>query len=279
MKKLVLILTLTFSYVFSFAQCTPNSLYQDSTSGTWPDTIQNLPHVTQGAAYYTVIDIKTPATLIEAANGDSSQTQIDTVIFGFPVSEYIGHWPVDSMILVQVNGLPAGISMDCNTGPSCSFPGDAVGCANVLGTTNDPIGIYPIEILINVFTHGTLSGIPVNTDIYSATGSYESIDGYKIVIDPATGIQTFHQEDFTLFQNFPNPFAEKTNILFNSPKSTNVEFSVIDMFGRIVFSEEIAANRGVNTYEFNNNLSAGIYMSVINNGEERISKPMVVAEK
>ncbi len=279
MKKIVFILTLTFSYLLGFAQCTPNSLYQDSTSGTWPDTIQNLPHATQGAAYYTVIDIKTPATLLEAANGDSSQTYIDTVILGFTVNEYIGDWLVDSMVLVQTNGLPNGLSLDCNTGANCSFTGDAVGCANVYGTTNDPAGVYPVEILINVFTHGTVSGFPVNTDLYTATGAYESIDGYKIVIDPATGIQTFHEADFVLFQNAPNPFAEFTNIMFNSPKSTNVEFMVIDMFGRMVFAENITATKGVNTYEFNNNLSAGIYMYSLNNGTSRISKRMIATEK
>jgi len=279
MKKFVLILTLIFSYVFSFGQCSPNSLYQDSTSGTWPDTIQNLPDVTQGVAYYTVIDIKTPATLIEAANGDSSLTHIDTVILGIPISQYIGDWVVDSMILVQVNGLPSGLSMDCNTGSACSFPGDVVGCANAYGTTNDPVGIYPIEILINIITHGTLSGFPVSTDLYTATGNYESIDGYKIVIDPATGIQTFHQDDFALFQNAPNPFAEFTNIIFNSPNSINVEFKIIDMFGRSVYAEKITATKGVNTYQFSHDLSAGIYMYTIDNGKESISKRMIVAEK
>ena len=62
MKKIVLILTLCFSYVISYSQCSPNSLYQDSTYNIWPDTIQNLPHITQGVSYYTKIELKTPTT-------------------------------------------------------------------------------------------------------------------------------------------------------------------------------------------------------------------------
>lgn len=279
MKKIVLFLTLTFSCLISFGQCSPNSLYQDSISGTWPDTIQNLPHLTQGVAYYSVIDIKTPATLIEAANGDSTLTIIDTLGNTY----YIGTWPVDSMILVQINGLPSGLTMDCNTGANCSFPGDVVGCANVFGTTNDPVGVYPIEILINIYTNGTITvfgiTVPVQTDLYTATGNYESIDGYKIVIDLATGIETFHQDDFVLFQNAPNPFTEFTNIQFNAPKSDNVAFEVVDMFGRSVYADKIAATKGVNTYQFSHDLSAGIYMYTINNGKESISKHMIVAEK
>ena len=278
MRKIVLILTLTFSYILGFAQCTPNSLYQDSVYNIWPDTIQNLPHATQGVNYYTQIDLKTPTTLIEAAGGDSSLTTIDTL----GNSYYIGTWPVDSMSMVSTIGLPNGFSLDCNT-PNCVYEGDVVGCANVYGTTNDPAGVYPITILVNVYTHGSITvfGIPIaiETDLYSALGDYEYIEGYKIVVNSATGLETFHQDDFALFQNTPNPFAEYTNIQFNAPKSDNVAFEVVDMFGRNVYTEQITATKGLNTYQFSYDLSAGIYMYTINNGKESISKRMIVAEK
>ena len=200
MRKAVLILTLTFSYILGFAQCTPNSLYQDSVYNIWPDTIQNLPHATQGVNYYTQIDLKTPTTLIEAAGRDSSLTTIDTL----GNSYYIGTWPVDSMSMVSTIGLPNGFSLDCNT-PNCVYEGDVVGCANVYGTTSDPVGVYPITILVNVYTHGSITvfGIPIaiETDLYSALGDYEYIEGYKIVVNSVTGLETFHQDDFTLFQN------------------------------------------------------------------------------
>ena len=278
MKKIVLILTLTFSYVVSSAQCAPNPLYQDSVYNIWPDTIQNLPHVTQGLNYYTQIDLKTPTTLIEAASGDSSLTTIDTL----GSSYYIGTWPVDSMIMVSTIGAPSGITLDCNT-PNCMYEGDVVGCANVYGTTNDPAGVYPITILVNVYTHGSITvfGIPIaiETDLYSALGDYEYIEGYKIVVNSATGLETFHQDDFALFQNTPNPFAEYTNIQFNAPKSDNVAFKVVDIFGRSVYTEKIAATKGLNTYQFSHDLSSGIYMYTIHNGKESISKRMIVAEK
>jgi len=278
MRKIALILTLTFSCILGFAQCTPNSLYQDSAYNIWPDTIQNLPHATQGVNYYTQIDLKTPTTLIEAASGDSSLTTIDTLGSSF----YIGTWPVDSMIMVSTIGAPSGITLDCNTA-NCSYEGDVVGCANVYGITNDPVGVYPITIEVNVYTHGSITflGFPVavETDLYSATGSYETIKGYNIVVNSATGLETFHQEDFVLFQNTPNPFAEYTNIQFNTPKSDNVAFEVVDMFGRSIYTEIIAATKGLNTYQFSYDLSAGIYMYNINNGKKIISKRMIVAEK
>ena len=276
MKKLLLFFTLTLSYVVSYGQCAPNPLYQDSLYNIWPDTIQNLPYVTQGLSYSTQIDLKTPTTLIEAAAGDSLLTTIDTL----GNSYYIGTWPVDSMIIVSTIGLPSGISLDCNT-PNCMYPGDVVGCANVHGTTNEPAGVYPITIEVNVYTHGSITVFgfpyPVATDLYAATGAYETIDGYKIVVNSATGMQTFHQDDFALFQNAPNPFAEFTNIQFNAPKSNDVVFEVVDMFGKSVYTEEIAATKGINTYQFSHDLSSGIYMYSVDNGEKIISKRMVIA--
>lgn len=279
MKKILCTLSTMFVVLVGYSQCTPNAIYQDSISGTWPDTIQNLPPVNQGIAYNTVMDIKTPATLIEAANGDSSLTTIDTLNNSY----YIGSWPVDSMILVQVNGLPNGLSFSCNSSSNCSYPGDVVGCADIFGTTNDPAGIYPLEILINLYTHGTITytifTIPVETDLYSATGSYESIDGYKIIVNGTSGIELIHESDFVLFQNYPNPFSENTTIQFNNSKSEKVEFSVTDMFGRILISDSFSANKGLNTIEIENPLPAGIYMYSISNDDSTLSKRMIVTKK
>ena len=43
MKKILLTLTLTLGYVYSYSQCTPDPIYQDSTYNIWNDTIINLP--------------------------------------------------------------------------------------------------------------------------------------------------------------------------------------------------------------------------------------------
>jgi hypothetical protein len=230
----------------------------------------------QGVLYDAEIDLKTPTTLIEAASGDSSITSIDTLGTSF----YVGDWPVDSMVMVETIGAPSGISLDCNT-PNCVYAGDVVGCANVHGTTNDPVGIYPITIVVNVYTHGTISifglQVPVETDLYSATGAYETIEGYNIVVDPLTGLETFHQGDFALFQNSPNPFAETTTIKFNSPNSENIVFKIYNLLGEEIESQLISSSIGVNTINLNtSSYSEGIYLYAINNGNEVLTKRMIV---
>ncbi|OUV76049.1 MAG: hypothetical protein CBC83_01750 [Flavobacteriales bacterium TMED123] len=267
MKRFVLILTLSFSYILATAQCTPLP-YQDSLFNLWPDTVVNLPHVQQGINYSATITIKTPSTVIEAAGYDSSQTTV--------LGQYVGDWPVDSMALVSVNGMPAGLNLACLAN-NCVIPGDALSCAAITGTTNDPTGVYPLTIDIKLYTHGTITIIfPVPVD----TVVTEQITGYKLVINNSTNqYELVHDDNFMVFQNSPNPFTRFSNIKFNSPKSDDIVFEVVDMFGRKVFTEKIIASKGINNYQLNHDFAAGIYMYSINNGSQIISKRMIVAEK
>lgn len=283
MKKILLALTIIFGYANAYSQCTADPQYQNSTYGIWPDTIQGLPTVAQGQSYFTTLTVKTPATLLEANSGDSSILYIDTM----GTSTYVGGWPVDSMDLVQVNGMPNGLTLHCDeldpNVNNCMLPGDYLTCAYVDGTTNDPIGVYPIELVVNVYTSGSITvfgiTVPVVTDLYTALGSYESITGYNIVISNTTSYEIFHSNEFTLLQNVPNPTKNhSTTIQFNTPHSNMIKFQITDMFGKVVYAENIISDIGLNTIEFNNKLSTGIYTYSVQNDERIISKRMIISE-
>ena len=119
----------------------PNSLYQDSTFGLWPDTVQNLPFAYDGVYYNAVLDIKTPSIVSDVV--DPSQAYV--------LGMYIGNNTVDSITLVNVNGLPSGINVSCSS-PGCSFGADTVGCTDLFGITNS-IGQHPISFDINGWIH------------------------------------------------------------------------------------------------------------------------------
>jgi len=278
MKIFLLALTMMFGYANAYSQCTADPQYQNSTFGIWPDTIQNLPIVVQGFPYDANLTVKTPATLLEANSGDSSILYIDTL----GTSTFVGGWPVDSMELVQVNGLPTGLTLHCDeldaNVNNCMLPGNYLTCAYVDGTTNDPIGIYPIELVINIYTHGTIVIFPISTDLYSALGDYEYITGYNIVISNTTSYEMFNSNEFTLLQNVPNPTKNNTTIQFNTPNAKMIKFQITDMFGKVVYSENIKSDIGLNTIEFNNKLSAGIYTYSVQNDERIISKKMIISE-
>ena len=277
MKKTLLLLALVLGYSNVNAQCTPDALYQDSLFGIWPDTIQNLPSCNPGLTYHAELTIKTPSTLIEAAAGDSSMTSFDTLGSTFQIAD----WPVDSMRLEQVSGLPNGLNLNCFSS-NCVLDGDLLTCVSVDGTTSDPVGIYPIVILIDIYTHGILDlGIiqyPIATSLFDATGSYESITGYEIVVTSSTSVEVINFNEFTLLQNNPNPSNGNTEIKFNTPISENVTFVVTDMFGKLVYSESIQSVSGMNIVKLTNPLSAGIYTYSVNNNNMLLSKRMIITQ-
>jgi len=282
MKKILLAFTLILGYANAYSQCITDQQYLNSTFGIWPDTIQGLPTAIPGNPYDATLTVKTPATLLEANSGDSSILYIDTL----GTSTYVGGWPVDSMDLVQVNGMPNGLVLHCDeldpNVDNCMLPGNYLTCAYVDGTTNDPIGIYPIELVINVYTNGSITvfgiTVPVVTDLYSALGNYESITGYNIVISNTSSYEMFNSNEFTLLQNVPNPTKNNTTIQFNTPNSNMIKFQITDMFGKVVYSENIKSDIGLNTIEFNNKLSTGVYTYSVQNDERMISKRMIISE-
>lgn len=70
-----------------------------------------------------------------------------------------------------------------------------------------------------------------------------------------------HLKDFTLYQNFPNPFNSETVIEYVLPRSADVRLSVYDILGRgvsVLVNERMAA--GVHEVKFDaSGLSSGVY--------------------
>jgi len=57
--------------------------------------------------------------------------------------------------------------------------------------------------------------------------------------------------DFTLYQNKPNPFSDRTTISFDLPESSQVSFRVFDTKGQLVMQSEKHFDRGYNELELN----------------------------
>ena len=57
-----------------------------------------------------------------------------------------------------------------------------------------------------------------------------------------------------------------------------IKFQITDMFGKVVYSENIKSDIGLNTIEFNDKLSTGVYTYSVQNEERVISKRMIISE-
>ena len=84
--------------------------------------------------------------------------------------------------------------------------------------------------------------------------------------------------NYTLRQNFPNPFNPNTVIEFNLPKAANVKIEVYNLVGQKI---ETLLNKsmpaGYHEVEFNpRNLASGIYFYRIEAGEFQDVKKMIL---
>ena len=129
MKRLLLIIFTSGLFTFNLnAQCTPDPLYADSIYGAWPDTVTNFVSGQVGVAYSQILDFKLP---LDAGDVDPGFAGV----------------PVDSAVLTQVTGLPAGLSYTCNN-TACSWLGGEQGCATLEGTPTTA-GSYDITITLD----------------------------------------------------------------------------------------------------------------------------------
>lgn len=84
--------------------------------------------------------------------------------------------------------------------------------------------------------------------------------------------------DFTLYQNFPNPFNPSTIIRFTLADQSNVKLVVTDILGRevsILIDEEMTA--GIHTKVFaEENIPSGVYFYTLTAGNSRNSKKMIL---
>jgi parallel beta-helix repeat protein len=103
-----------------------------------------------------------------------------------------------------------------------------------------------------------------------ADGKYE----YSPEVEVSLGIQS----DYSVRQNFPNPFNPVTKIEFSIPTDNIVEIKVFNILGREVatlLNEKKQA--GVHSVEFNaGNLSSGIYFYKIVSGQYSEIKKMIL---
>ena len=271
-KKIIVVILLIINFN-AFSQCVPNSIYQDSIYGVWP--ISGFPDGMVDIYYHQSWDMKMPSTLLEAAFGDSSAVTVDTL--GSII--YIGDWPVDSVVTIDVYDVPPGLVIDCSV-PTCAYPGDQVGCADISGFPTKT-GTYSTDIVTNLYTHGVVSitvggvplTIPVELDYFSVTGTYDTISRYSITITELTSINEV-KDDIEI----TNIMKQDNDVYFEiySHNSNEYTLNITNILGTQLYNEYIFVNSGKNEYSIDKNLTNGIYIFTIKNNTMSFSKKVAI---
>ena len=223
--------------------------------------------------YYTMNNSGLPSNYVTRLAVDSSHNVWVATMFG-GVAKY--NYPLNQWTVFNENnsGLP-------NNNTSCIYVDNQQGIW--VGTSG------PMARLFNnswtLFYQSPVFGYPTIRQI--ANDKY-----FNIWFCLASGICTYfpngitsiniNQEiisDFTLYQNYPNPFNAKTNIRYNTRKSSNIKIYIYSINGKQIDLIDIGRkSNGDYSVNYNaENLSSGIYFySLIIDNKLTCTKKFVI---
>tara|TARA_Y100001954_G_scaffold203516_1_gene224272 strand:- start:135 stop:968 length:834 start_codon:yes stop_codon:yes gene_type:complete len=275
-KKIIISLIYIVFSIQSFSQCVPDTIYQDSLPNIWPSS--GFPDATVGLNYSQIWTMKIPSTLIEAALGDTAFVTVDTLGQTF----YIGDWPVDSVVTIDVLNTPPGMSVDCNTS-NCVFPGGTVACAEINGTPTIS-DWYDLQIISNLYSHGVITVIvggvpltlPVNVNYFDIVGHYDTVSRYMITVNQASSLENINNNLEIRKIGLKN---NNLQIEIQSNFSERFHMSITDVIGKKVLVKEIKLESGKNNFIFNRKLQEGLYLINLQNQNARVSDKFYLDSK
>ncbi|MDG1841955.1 MAG: T9SS type A sorting domain-containing protein [Crocinitomicaceae bacterium] len=238
MRKIVLTLLIgfLFSNQLSAQSCSPNSLYQDSTFGIWPDTAQDLPPAAANVFYSTDINFICP---------DNVTAELD------PSGQFVGN-PIDEFKVTSIDGFPTGIDYACNNS-SCEYDGGELGCANIYGTPT-ATGTYPLTINVDVVVLVTIFG--VTTPVTQA----ESFGGYELVVGNAGTIESI----INPISVYPNPSNDNISIKGLTKNMNASKIEIVNLSGKTEFTSPISSEENEISIR---DLQSGVYFVKIHHAK------------
>jgi len=275
-KKIIISLICIVFSMQSSSQCIPDTIYQDSLPNIWPSS--GFPDATVGESYSQIWTMKIPSTLIEAALGDTAFVTVDTLGQTF----YIGDWPVDSVVTIDVLNTPPGMSVDCNTS-NCVFLGGTVACAEINGIPTTP-DWYDLQIISNLYSHGVITVVvggvpltlPVNVNYFDIVGHYDTVSRYMITVNQASSLENVNNKIEIINISLKN---NNLQLKIQSNFSDKFQLNITDVIGRRVLVKEIILESGENNFIFNQKLQNGLYIINLQNQNTRISDKFYLDSK
>ncbi len=246
MKKLLLAVFLfSFSTGFLAAQtpCSPNLLYADSTAGVYPRPYDPVLSPSGGINAQAVI-------------GEPYQFDF-TIVIGDTLTIGTFSFPLDSIWVYTVSGLPTGITHICHD--TCTFLKNTISCTTIYGTPtsgNTP-GDFPLTITGKAFINGSSLPLPLEFPNASiAPGTYT----LELLPEGSTNSGEALAEQVSL-TTMPNPASGMIQIQINSNVNDKFSLEVLDLLGKPVYQNNVELTQGAQTVELDGSqFPNGIYL-------------------
>jgi hypothetical protein len=229
-KILILLFTASITTIAVAQPCTPMNNFPGN-QGILPEALSNAYLDT---AYEQIVHFKAP---------------LDTMVL-FNNIEL--NFRVDSLRIVGVIGLPAGITYEC-LNSSCMINGGEVGCVKMSGQPTEG-GVFPLKIAIKI--SGKITGfIPIPQT------SIDTNERYVLYVFPRTGLFSIQDNSMKVY---PNPARGFVRIPYEQTHKSILR--VFDINGKLIhFSDNMPEytdyeiqtqewNKGLYTFELSNGL-------------------------
>lgn len=137
--------------------------------------------------------------------------------------------------------------------------------------TNDLL----FTIIFKAKSNNTISNsIKLSNDIAITEAYNTNLEVIDIVINYRSGNK--YIDEYTLYQNSPNPFNEQTTILFDIPKDQKATITFTDVTGRIIKKITDEFKKGRNSIDVSfDNLTTGVIYYKLESGQYTQTKKMI----
>jgi hypothetical protein len=266
LKSVLPILMFLFTAAAAFGQmCEPDQMYADSSSGVYP------------APYDP--DLSPDGGITECAIIGQPFSFDFTIVVGDTITFGAFSFPLDSIKINEVQGLPVGLNYICNP-PNCTFEKNTLSCAGLFGTptsANTP-GEYELTIVGAAFVNGSPLPFPISfPDDNLAPGSY----AINLLADdttpcPLTAVSESFQGRMSM-EVMPNPASGVATLEISSIFSGNFELRVLDLLGRTVHQEQVEVLAGKQNLQINcTEFSEGMHLVFLSNQEGYLTQKLMI---
>jgi hypothetical protein len=287
-KKLlsVVLFVSTVGVANSFAQanCTPDisCVPADSTFGICPDSATGIAAGSLGVAYTQTMSLKVPTT---SSGVTVTHLALTDVLIDTDTSSVENYVSITTIGLDYLGNGSNTLQPGTSGPPSftmtkyCVWDAGTEGCVIVSGTPT-MAGTFPIRIKsrarISTTVFGTTATSWTNT---SGSTAVPDNNDYKLVVAGPSSIELLNMTQFDVAQNAPNPFNAQTEIHYSSVNAADIDFKVYNVVGAVVYSQTFKADKGANVITLKaNSFAPGTYMYTVKNGNQVITKRMVVTQ-
>lgn len=235
------------TYWFTYRQMVAADANMDGLKATIGDLIYMIHMLNGGGAAKVVpIDVAATITMPDELNGNLPVSVVSNASVGGAVVT-INHPGVEL-------GVPTANGMDLKYS-------DVNGVMTVV--------VYNMQSLSLAPGSNTLFTVPVLSEGSVSFGDVSVADGRGALLDSRTAITAPLPTEFSVSQNFPNPFNAQTGIKFELPTAANTTVSIYNVAGQLVktFDEGPLAAGTYQVVWDASNVASGVYFYKVTAGD------------